>query len=241
MEDSRYRNTAEPFQPSSKPFTDEMANAFLRNVFTNMAIGLALTGLTAWLVFQTPALWQFFIQNKIVFYITLFAPLALVFFLSARVHKMSLGQATAAFGSYAILNGITLSVIFAVYSMGSIANTFFITAGTFISMALLGYTTKIDLSKYSSILYMALIGLIISMVVNFFLQSDTFDYIISGVGVLIFSGLTAYDTQKMLRIGASVDPEEDSSKKIALIGALQLYLDFINLFLFLLRFFGGRD
>lgn len=237
-----FNNTKEEyFQGSAKTLTNDMANAFLRNVFTNMAIGLTLTGLTAWYVSQTPALINFFLGSKIMFYVVLFAPLALVFFLSARIHKMSVSAATFTFGAYSVINGISLSFIFLVFSLGSIATTFFVTAGTFIAMALVGYTTKVDLTKMGSILYMALIGLIIAMLVNLFLQNETMDYIVSGIGVLIFTGLTAYDTQKMLRIGQSIDPESNNARKIALMGALTLYLDFINLFLFLLRFFGSRD
>lgn len=240
MED--FRNTKEKYyQGSAGTLTKDSANAFLRNVFTNMAVGLTLTGLTAWYVSQTPALTEFFLGSTIMFYVVMFAPLALVLLLGARIHKMSLGAATFTFGAYSIINGISLSFIFLVFSLGSIATTFFVTAGTFVGMAVLGYTTKVDLTKMGSLLYMALIGLIIAGLVNLFLRNEMMDYIISGIGVLVFTGLTAYDTQKMLRIGQSVDPESNNARKIALMGALQLYLDFINLFLFLLRFFGSRD
>ncbi|MCI4671675.1 MAG: Bax inhibitor-1/YccA family protein [Bacteroidia bacterium] len=237
-----FRNTSDQyFQGATKPLTKDRANAFLRNVFTNMSIGLLLTGLTAWLVASNEGLRDFFYGNQILFYVVMFAPLALVFYLSARVHKMSLGAATLAYTAYAVLNGITFASIFMVYKLGTIYTTFFVTAGTFITMAVVGYTTKVDLTKLGNILYMALIGLVIAMVVNFFLDNDLIDYVISGVGVLIFTGLTAYDTQKMLKIGQAIDPETDNARKIAIMGALTLYLDFINLFLFLLRFFGSRD
>ncbi len=169
------------------------------------------------------------------------APLGVVWYLSARINKMSFNQASIAFAVYAIILGVSLSVIFLAYSLGTLGYIFSITAGTFGTMALIGWTTKIDLSKMGSILYMALIGLIIAMVVNWFMDSSMFDYIISILGVVIFSGLTAYDMQKILTIGAVVDSESEEGKKMALMGALNLYLDFINLFLFLLRLFGGRD
>ena len=133
-----------------------------------------------------------------------------------------------------------MSTIFIRYSLGSISSTFFITAGTFSIMAFLGYTTKTDLTKFGSILMMGVIGIIIAMVVNIFMQSEIMGYIISGIGVLIFTGLTAYDVQKLKRIGSGVEFGTDETNKLAIMGALNLYLDFINLFLFLLRFMGGR-
>ena len=143
--------------------------------------------------------------------------------------------------AFSLLMGISLSSIFAVYTAGSITTTFLITSATFGIMAVLGYTTSTDLTKFGSILMMGLIGIIIAMVVNWFMQSSTLDYIISGLGVLIFTGLTAYDMQKLKRIGMQVDSTSDEGNKYALMGALTLYLDFINLFLFLLRFLGNRD
>jgi FtsH-binding integral membrane protein len=133
-----------------------------------------------------------------------------------------------------------LSSIFAIYTGNSIASTFFITSGTFTVMAILGYTTKTDLTKFGSILIMGVIGIVIAMVVNMFMQSEMMSYIISGIGVLIFTGLTAYDVQKLKRIGAGVEYGTDEANKLAIMGALNLYLDFINLFLFLLRFMGDR-
>jgi hypothetical protein len=142
---------------------------------------------------------------------------------------------------YSLLTGMSLSFIFVVYSVGSITSTFFITAGTFGAMAALGYTTSTDLTKFGSLLYMALFGIIIASVVNWFLGSSGLDYIISILGVLIFTGLTAYDVQKIKRIGASTDYDGETRQKLVIMGALTLYLDFINLFLFMLRLFGGRD
>ncbi|GAB4422931.1 MAG: Bax inhibitor-1/YccA family protein [Bacteroidia bacterium] len=216
-------------------------NAFMRQVFTTMALGLLITGMTAWYVANTPALFQFFMMTPLR-WVVMFAPLIFVFFLAARINRMSFTAASITFASYALINGISFSFIFMVYNLGSVSKVFLITAGTFGAMALVGLTTKIDLSKLGSILYMALIGIIIASLVNFFMRSPMMDYIISIVGVLVFSGLTAYDTQKLLHIGSSVDPETEGAKKMALMGALNLYLDFINLFLFLLRIFGGsRD
>ncbi|MCB0836082.1 MAG: Bax inhibitor-1/YccA family protein [Bacteroidia bacterium] len=216
------------------------ANAFLRQVYTTMSLGLLITGLAAWYVAQSPALVNFFLSG-IMMWVVMLAPLGFVIFLSARIHKMSFTAASITFATYSLVNGISLAFIFLVFEMGIIAQTFFITAGTFGAMTLVGMTTKVDLSKFRSVLYMALIGLIIASVVNIFFGSSMMDFIISVAGVLIFCGLTAYDTQKLMQIGMHADPESESTKKVALIGALALYLDFINLFLFLLRIFGSRD
>ncbi|MCB0853057.1 MAG: Bax inhibitor-1/YccA family protein [Bacteroidetes bacterium] len=216
------------------------ANAFLRQVYTTMSLGLLITGLAAWYVAQSPALVNFFLSG-IMMWVVMLAPLGFVIFLSARIHKMSFTAASITFATYSLVNGISLAFIFLVFEMGIIAQTFFITAGTFGAMTLVGMTTKVDLSKFRSVLYMALIGLIIASVVNIFFGSSMMDFRISVAGVLIFCGLTAYDTQKLMQIGMHADPESESTKKVALIGALALYLDFINLFLFLLRIFGSRD
>lgn len=229
-------------EQTSNLLDSDLARKFMSQVYTTMAIGLAITGMAAWLVATTPVLLQFFLGNQIVFYITLFAPLGLVIYLSSRISRMSIQAATLAFATYALVNGISLASIFLVYELGTIFQVFLITAGTFGAMALIGATTKVDLSKFRGILMFGLVGVLIALVVNIFMQSSTFDYIVSIIGVLIFAGLTAYDTQKLLQIGATADPESDSTRKVAIIGALKLYLDFINLFLFLLRIFGGgRD
>lgn len=224
----------------SKSLSESSASDFLRQVFTNMVLGLAITGMAAWYVGTNPELIMLIFGNTILRWVVMLAPLALVFFMAARVRKMSFTNLSITFGIYSLINGVSLSVIFALFSTASLAKVFFITAGTFGAMALVGYTTKVDLSKFRSILYMGLIGIIIASLVNLFMQSGMFDYIISIVGVLLFCGLTAYDVQKMVVIGSNVDPEAESSRKYALMGALELYLDFINLFLFLLRIF-GRD
>ena len=217
-----------------------LARQFMQQVYVTMGIGLLITGMTAYYVSQSEALMQA-LFGGFQAYIVMFAPLAIVWFLAARVHKMSFTNASIAFGVYSLVNGLSFATIFWAYELGTISKVFFITAGTFGAMALIGVTTKIDLSKYRSIMMMALVGLIIAMVVNFFMNSSTFDYIISIVGVLLFSGLTAYDNQKLMEIGTHADPGSENTRKVALMGALNLYLDFINLFLFLLRIFGGGD
>ncbi len=216
----------------------DQARAFMRQVYTTMAIGLAITGMAAWVVANNPDMLRFF-YSGVMRWIVMLAPLGFVIFLSARIYRMSVQTASITFGTYSLANGISLAFIFLIYDVGTIFQVFLITGGTFGAMALIGATTKVDLSQFRSVLFFGLIGIIIAMVVNMFMGSSTFDYIISIAGVLIFAGLTAYDTQKLLQIGANADPESDTTRKVAIIGALALYLDFINLFLFLLRIFGG--
>jgi len=217
-----------------------------------MAIGLTITGLTAWYfgtgldacidgIYIDPNCGFGWMVQGPMRYVIMFAPFAGLLALSFGIHKMSYSTASVVFGGYAFLMGLSLSYIFVVYSMGSIATTFFITAGTFGAMSIIGMTTKIDLTKFGSILFMALIGLIIASLVNMFMQSTMMQYIISFAGVLIFCGLTAYDTQRLIEIGAHADTEQEGVRKVALMGALSLYLDFVNLFLYLLRFFGSRE
>jgi FtsH-binding integral membrane protein len=155
-------------------------------------------------------------------------------------NRLSYTALIAIFLAYSFITGLSLSVIFLIYSTATIAKVFLITAGLFATMAVIGYTTKTDLTKLGSILMMAVIGIVIASVVNWFMKSDTMDYVISCVGVLVFTGLIAYDTQKVKRIGAGVEFGTATAGKLAVMGALSLYLDFINLFLFLLRIFGGR-
>lgn len=219
----------------------DLARQFMRQVYMIMAIGLLITGMAAWVVASNPDMLRFFFTGPMKWIIML-APLGIVFFLSARIYHMSTQAASITFATYSLVNGISLAFIFLLYTAGTIFQVFLITAGTFGAMALIGATTKVDLSKFRSILLFGLIGIIIASIVNFFMQSSVFEYIISIAGVLIFAGLTAYDTQKLIEIGANADPESDSTRKVAIIGALALYLDFLNLFLFLLRIFGGsRD
>lgn len=221
-----------------------LAKTFMSSVFTYMTGALAITGIIAWWIGTDPALVSYLVSETgftILGYVVLFAPFVLVLIMGGMFNRLTAQSMLALFVVYSALMGASLSFIFLVYSMGSISSVFFITAGTFGVMAFLGYTTGTDLTKFGSILYMALIGLIIAMVVNWFMQSSMMDYIISGIGVLIFTGLTAYDTQKLKRIGMGVEHGTDHTSKLALMGALTLYLDFVNLFLFMLRFLGNRD
>lgn len=215
--------------------------ALIRKVYTWMAMALAITGITAYGVSISPNLVNLIFSSKMVFFGIIIAELALVLILSARLHKLSLSTATLMFILYSVLNGVTLSSIFLLYTTSSIATTFFISAGTFGAMSLYGAVTKTDLSSIGKILYMALIGLIIATVVNMFIHSSGFDIIISYAGVLIFVGLTAWDTQKIKLMLAEADYMDEGAQKLALIGALTLYLDFINLFIYLLRILGKRN
>ncbi len=215
--------------------------ALMRKVYVWMTLALVITGFTAYGVASSPGIISALVANRMLFIGFLIAEVALVWFVSARIMKLSLTAATLIFTAYSVLNGITLSMIFLAYTMQSIASVFFITAGTFAVMSLIGYFTKTDLSSLGKILMMAVIGLIIATVVNaFLLKSGGFSLIISYVGVLIFVGLTAYDTQKIKVMLAEADNMTEEAQKIALLGSLSLYLDFINLFLFLLRIFGGN-
>lgn len=215
--------------------------ALFRNVYMWMAFALVITGITALIVADSPNLVESIVMNRIVFYGLIIAEFALVWYISARIHKISFTTATMLFILYSLINGLTLSVIFLVYTTSSIASTFFVTAGTFGVMCLYGYFTKRDLTSLGNLCFMALIGLIIASVVNIFWSNSTMYWIITYAGVLIFVGLTAYDTQKIKRLLLSEGTEvNETTQKIALMGALSLYLDFINLFLYLLRLLGDR-
>lgn len=221
-----------------------MVNSFIQSVYNWMGIGLALTGVIAFFVANNPTLLRLIAGNQILFFGLIIGELALVFFLSARVHKMQASTATAMFIAYSILNGLTLSVIFVAYTAASIASTFFICAGTFVACSVYGMTTKRDLTSWGGFLMMGLIGIIIASVVNIFIKSSAMTMIVSYIGVLVFVGLTAYDTQKLKHMALTQpsDIEAGVVRKGAIMGALSLYLDFINLFLMLLRIFGGgRD
>ena len=216
--------------------------ALMRKVYVWMTLALVLTGITAYGVASSPSLMMTIIQTPAIMWGLIIAELAIVIAISAAINRLSLTTATLLFVLYSVLNGATLSLIFAVYTMSSIANVFFITAGTFGVMAAYGYFTKRDLSSWGKLLLMALIGLIIATLVNVFLvKSSGFDLILSYAGVLIFVGLTAYDTQKIKQMLAMQTDIGEGAQKVALLGALSLYLDFINLFLYLLRIFGRRE
>ncbi len=214
--------------------------ALMRKVYTWMALALVITGVTAYGVAHSPAMMQLIYGNSFVMWGLIIAELAIVFIVSGMINRLSLTTATLLFVLYSVVNGATLSVIFLGYSQSVIAKTFFITAGMFGVMSFYGYVTKQDLSSIGKILFMALIGLIISTIVNLFVRSSMFDMILSYVGVVIFVGLTAWDTQKIKQMLLMADGMDESVQKIALMGALSLYLDFINLFLYLLRIFGGN-
>ena len=215
---------------------------YMNQVYMWMTVGLGLTAFVAWQTASSPALLQFIFSNTMILIGLIIAQLGLVIALSAAVHRFSATTATAMFLLYSSLTGVTLSSIFVVYTMGSIASAFLVTAGTFGVMSIYGTVTKRDLTGMGSFLFMGLIGLIIAMVVNIFLQSAMMDFVISGIGVLIFTGLTAYDTQKLRRFGMDA-PLGDATalRRGAIMGALTLYLDFINLFLMMLRLFGNRN
>jgi FtsH-binding integral membrane protein len=213
----------------------------MRKVYTWMALALALTGLTAYYCAYNTNIVYAIATNQLLFWGLIIAEFAAVFYLSARIERMSFATAGIVFLVYSVLNGVFFSTIFLAYTLGSIASTFFITAGTFGAMSLVGYFIKKDLSPIGRFLMMALIGLIIASVVNIFLQSSLLMWICTICGVLLFSGLTAYDTQKIKQMflmhGAEMN---ESTMKLALMGSLTLYLDFINLFIYLLRIFGDR-
>ena len=217
----------------------DASTIFLAKVFNWMAIGLGLTGIVAWFTASSGLAMR--LVASTLFMILIIAELGMVFFLSARISKIQASTATGLFVGYALLNGLTLSMVFLAYTSSSIASTFFITAGMFGAMAVYGLVTKRDLSGLGSFLFMGLVGIIIASIVNIFLKSSSLYWVISLLGVFIFVGLTAYDVQKIKRIGEEgiMEQGEEMVKKGAVMGALTLYLDFINLFLMLLRFFGG--
>ena len=214
--------------------------ALMRKVFVWMTLALAITGLTAYGVATSPTILTLIFSSKVTFFGLIIAEFALVFAISGAINRLSLSTATLLFILYSVINGATLSTIFFAFSVATIGKVFFITAGTFGAMALVGYTTKTDLTSMGKLLFMALLGIIIASVVNMFVGSSGLDLILSYVGVLVFVGLTAYDTQKIKQMCQSAPDAGESTQKLALIGALSLYLDFINLFLYLLRIFGNN-
>jgi len=212
----------------------------MRKVYLWMAMALVITGLTAFYVASSETIMTTLISNQMLFWGLAIAEIGLVIGLSAAINKLSLTTATLLFVAYSVINGVTMSFIFLVYTMSSITSVFFITAATFAAMAAFGYFTKTDLTSMGKILMMALIGLIIATIVNIFLKSSGMELILNYLGVLIFVGLTAYDSQKIKQMLLEAPDAGESAQKVALLGALSLYLDFINLFLYLLRLFGTR-
>ena len=214
-------------------------STLIKNVYLWMTAALAITGITAMAVNNSYAMQQFIFGSRFMFFGLIIAELALVWYVSARIQSLSFTTATGLFMLYSFINGLTLSVIFLAYTTTSIASTFFVTAGTFGAMSLYGYFTKKDLTSLGNLLFMLLIGLIIATVVNIFWANSTLYWITTYAGIFIFVGLTAYDTQKITRLLSGQEITEES-QKMARLGALSLYLDFINLFLYLLRIFGDR-
>jgi len=213
---------------------------FVRNVFSWMFVGLALTSVAALYTASSPALLRVIFGNKIVFYALVFGELGLVLAISGAINRLSAGTATGLFLLYSALNGLTLASIFLVYTGASLAGTFVVSAGMFGAMAAWGAATKRDLTSWGSFLFMGLIGVVIASLVNIFLKSAMVSWVASMCGVVVFVGLTAYDTQKIKAIGAAGFTDASSRRKASILGALALYLDFINLFLSLLRIFGNR-
>lgn len=214
--------------------------ALMRKVYVWMTLALVITGFTAFGIAENPGLVYTIVTNRLLFWGLVIGELALVMAIYSAIGRLSATAATLLFVLYSIVNGATLSVIFLAYTMTSIASVFFITAGTFAVMAFIGYTTKTDLTSFGKMLMMGLIGIILATVVNIFIGSSMLNMIVSYVGVVVFVGLTAYDSQKIKNLLYQVDNMSEEAQKLALLGSLTLYLDFINLFLMLLRIFGGN-
>jgi uncharacterized protein len=211
-------------------------NALVRQGYAWMGAGLAVTAFMALVTLSSPAMLTAIAGNRLVFYGLIIGELALVFTLSGAINRLSATTATLIFVAYSALNGVTLSIVTLVYTRSSIASTFVITAGMFGAMSIYGYMTRRDLTSWGSFLFMGLIGVVIASVVNIFVGSSAVSWIISGIGVIVFTGLTAYDTWKIKAMAA----QGTEGRKPAILGALTLYLDFINLFLMLLSFTGNR-
>lgn len=217
-----------------------IVQSFFSQVYGWMFFGLLSTGIVAYYTANSSFLLNLIFSSKMIFYVFLFAPIVLVMIISSKINTLSASMASFLFFVYSAVNGITLSAIFLVYTQESIATTFGIAACTFGATALFGYVTKKDLSKLGSILFMLLIGLIIASVVNMFLKNDTMMWVLTYAGIVIFIGLTAYDMQKLKELAYKIGEDENAIAKFAVLGALTLYLDFINLFLRLLQIFGKK-
>lgn len=223
----------------------DFGKSLMAKVYLWMFVALIISAVTALYtntsgLFFTEVDGRMMIKNQGLFWFAIIAEFVLVFILSAALNRMSAIIATIMFIAYAALNGLTLSMVLMAYTTSSVVNCFFVTAGTFGAMSFVGFTTKQDLSKFGSYLFMALIGVIIASIINIFTRSSMFEWIISFVGLAVFIGLTAYDTNKLKMMADSVPADSEQGKKFAIYGALQLYLDFINIFLYLLRLFGER-
>ncbi|CAQ85018.1 MULTISPECIES: Bax inhibitor-1/YccA family protein [Photorhabdus] len=215
--------------------------AYMAQVYGWMTCGLLLTAFVAWYVSQNQAVVLYIFSNSILFYGLIIAQFGLVFVLSGMINRMGASLATGLFMLYSALTGLTLSSIFVVYTTGSIASTFVVTAGMFGALSFYGYTTKRSLSGLGSFLFMGLSGIILASLINFWLKSEALMWAVTYIGVVIFAGLTAYDTQKLKEMGEDLDVnDKENLRKFSIVGALTLYLDFINMFLMLLRIFGDR-
>ncbi len=232
MQESITRERAEVF-----------VNEFVRSVYNWMGIGLAITGIVAFYVSHSPTMLRLVFGNPIIFFILIIGELGLVLSISGMIRRISASTATFLFVLYSVLNGITLSFIFLAYTRTSVYNTFFICAATFLACSMYGWSTKRDLTSWGSFFFMGLIGIIIASLVNMFVRSSGLSLMISYIGVFVFIGLTAYDTQRIKGLALTCPPDASASviRKAAIIGALTLYLDFINLFLMLLRILGQQE
>ena len=229
--------------PAQRTEVQIQVNTFIRSVYNWMAIGLGLTGFTALYVSNSEFMLKLIFGNQLIFFGLIIGELVLVFSLASRVNKMQASTATSLFVLYAALNGVTLSAIFLIYTRSSITSTFFICAATFVASSIYGMVTKRDLTSMGQFMFMGLIGIVIASVVNLFVRSSGMSLIVSYIGVIVFVGLTAYDTQKLRTMALSQPAGLDDAtvRKGAILGALTLYLDFINLFLMLLRILGSRE
>jgi FtsH-binding integral membrane protein len=229
-------NELNPNYPRTTDQTIVRQNTLIRQVYAWMGAGLAITAFMALITLSSPEVLKAIMGNRLLFYGLVIGELALVFTLSGAINRLSAATATLLFVAYSALNGVTLSIVALVYTANSIASTFVITAGMFGAMSIFGYLTKRDLTSWGSFLFMGLIGVVIASIVNIFVGSSAVSWVISGIGVVVFTGLTAYDTGKIKEMAA----QGTEGRKPAILGALTLYLDFINLFLMLLRFTGNR-
>lgn len=230
---------------NQESYTQEATRTFFRNVYSYMFGALAISGLIAYMAGNKEFVSQYFVGESGglsgLFFVVVFAPVGLGLLIQMAYNRLSMNFLIILFVAYAGLMGLSLSTIFLIYEISAIAMTFFVTAGAFAGMAILGYTTKTDLTKFGSLLYMVFIGMFIAGIVNMFMKSDGFGFIISVLGVFVFTGLTAYQMQQLKAVAQSPDLTTEERNKLSLIGGLQLYILFINLFLSLLRILGGRD
>ena len=226
---------------STKTVAESLTATLFKSLYMQMSAALTITGLVAYFLSQSQAYLNMLINTPYMMWIVLIAQIGVVIWLSARLHKMSITSATMLFIAYSVLTGVTFGTIFLAYDMSDIIATFFVTAGTFFVTSLVGYITRMDLSKMGSILMMLLIGLIIATIVNMFIGNEGLYMACTYLGVIIFVGLTAWDTQRIKNMFLDYGTADENGQKLALMGALMLYLDFINLFIYLLRLISSRD